>query len=179
MQEVYIYICTVFVGAVVIRLLPTCWRRVILVLYILAVLLVTLLTREPMSSARISLVVFKKLRNAIKIDVGIPDFVIALFRGDEIPELNVQWKRMGTEPILNILLFVPLGYLLPASFASVERHPWVMIPFGFLFSLAIESIQLVTHLGWFDIDDLINNSLGCVLGVIAWTAILRKRPGRE
>ena len=40
---------------------------------------------------------------------------------------------------------------------------------GFVLSLLIELTQLVTHLGMFDLDDLMNNSLGAFLGRLCFT----------
>ena len=37
---------------------------------------------------------------------------------------------------------------------------------GFLFSLFVESVQLVSKVGSFDVDDLLLNTLGGVLGYI-------------
>ena len=64
---------------------------------------------------------------------------------------------------LNILLFVPFGYLLPLLWKRADRWRKVLLC-GFALSLGIELIQLVTHLGMFDLDDLMNNTLGALLG---------------
>lgn len=64
---------------------------------------------------------------------------------------------------LNILLFVPFGYLLPLLWKRADRW-WKVVLCGFVLSLGIELIQMVTHLGMFDLDDLMNNSLGALLG---------------
>ena len=64
---------------------------------------------------------------------------------------------------LNILLFVPFEYLLPLLWKRADRW-WRVVLCGFVLSLLIELTQLVTHLGMFDLDDLMNNSLGAFLG---------------
>ena len=71
---------------------------------------------------------------------------------------------------LNILLFVPFGYLLPLLWKRAERW-WKVVLCGFVLSLLIELTQLMTHLGMFDLDDLMNNSLGAFLG---WAASARR-----
>lgn len=79
------------------------------------------------------------------------------------------WKRTGwfKEPLssigLNILLFVPLGYLIPSVFSFFHRW-WRVLLAGLGFSLMIEVVQLATHLGWFDASDLFHNTLGAVIG---------------
>lgn len=70
--------------------------------------------------------------------------------------------RSAVLNLLNILMFVPLGLLLPAiwpNYRSLRR----MALTGFGFSLSIELIQIFS---WrlTDIDDLLTNTLGAVLG---------------
>ncbi len=66
------------------------------------------------------------------------------------------------QTILNVVLFVPLGFFLPLlyqGFASIRRTAGT----GFLFSLSIELIQMF-DMGTTDINDLITNTAGCCLG---------------
>ena len=77
---------------------------------------------------------------------------------------------------LNILLFVPFGYLLPRLWKRAERWRRVVLC-GFVLSLLIELTQLVTHLGMFDLNDLMNNSLGALLGWGCFCLVLRREPG--
>ena len=57
---------------------------------------------------------------------------------------------------LNILLFVPLGLLMGC---------WKGIIFGFTLSVFIEITQLVLCLGFCEMDDILNNTIGTVIGV--------------
>ena len=81
--------------------------------------------------------------------------------------------------VLNILLFVPAGLLLPQVSAYLLR---IKTKFRFtnilkfaaislLISLIIEGSQLAFRLGVFEVDDLIKNTLGGVIGYIIWTVI--------
>ena len=74
---------------------------------------------------------------------------------------------------LNVLLFVPLGYLLP-SVAAFFRRWWKVVLLGLAASLTIETVQLITHLGWFDASDLLHNTVGALIGYGLYKAILRK-----
>lgn len=74
--------------------------------------------------------------------------------------------------ILNILLFVPFSYMLPGIFKKLQKALWAVVLIGFFCSLLTETIQLVMHLGWFD---LLNNTRGCILGVILYRSFLRER----
>lgn len=66
---------------------------------------------------------------------------------------------------LNILMFVPFGYLLKKLYEH-KKCTWIILH-GFVFSLLIECIQYTLYLGWFDIDDIINNTVGTYLGCIS------------
>ena len=75
-----------------------------------------------------------------------------------------RWVSAALEGyVFNVLLFVPLGYLLPAAFLPLRRW-WKVMLLGFAFSLLIETTQLITHLGWFDATDLIHNTIGAIIG---------------
>lgn len=66
--------------------------------------------------------------------------------------------------VLNIILFIPLGFLLPLiwdNFRSAKNT----ILFGFGLSLVIEISQIFTYRAT-DIDDLITNTVGTLLGYL-------------
>ena len=63
----------------------------------------------------------------------------------------------------NIMLFIPLGILLPVFFKTMRKY-WKVVCIAFSISLSIELVQLVMHLGLFELDDLFHNTLGCALG---------------
>lgn len=64
--------------------------------------------------------------------------------------------------ILNILLFVPLGIFLPVLCEKFRRIQSAMV-FGFGMSLIIEILQIFTFRAT-DVNDLITNSLGTLVG---------------
>ncbi|WP_207744107.1 VanZ family protein [Romboutsia sp. 1001713B170131_170501_G6] len=71
--------------------------------------------------------------------------------------------------ILNIIMFMPLGFLLPLIWERFRNHIRVFLT-GVGFSLAIEICQLFNHRAT-DIDDLMMNSLGAVLGYFIWVFV--------
>jgi glycopeptide antibiotics resistance protein len=73
---------------------------------------------------------------------------------------------------MNILMFIPFGFL--AKVWKPTMAPWKIILAGFGFTLIIESAQLVFHLGMFETDDLITNTVGTWVG----TVIYRKQMER-
>lgn len=65
--------------------------------------------------------------------------------------------------VLNILLFVPFGYLLPIYFKKLDKW-YKVLAFGILTTIAIELIQYTTRIGIFELDDILNNNLGILIG---------------
>jgi glycopeptide antibiotics resistance protein len=70
-----------------------------------------------------------------------------------------EWRNI----ILNILLFVPIGMLLPIIFKKLNKF-WKVYLISFLITIFIEIFQLVTHRGVFEIDDIFNNTIGSFIG---------------
>lgn len=83
-----------------------------------------------------------------------------------IEEINlVPFSSSGaTTYILNIIMFMPLGFLLPFIWSKFRNLSKVFCV-GLCFSLAIEFCQLFNH-RVSDIDDLMMNSLGAVFGYL-------------
>ena len=72
-------------------------------------------------------------------------------------------KELGIQILGNIAFFVPLGFMLSA----VCRRKWVGIGIAFLLSCLVEASQLLTFRGLFEFDDILDNTLGAALGVLA------------
>ena len=68
--------------------------------------------------------------------------------------------------ILNILLYYPLGYLLPILFPQLKPKHVILI--GCLCSIATEATQYLLKMGWCETDDVIHNTLGTAIGVWVW-----------
>ena len=72
------------------------------------------------------------------------------------------YNKLLAELILNVAMFVPIGYLLGLA---KKRMTFVKIlKIGCFISLTIEILQLFSRRGVFNIDDVIHNTLGCVIG---------------
>lgn len=67
----------------------------------------------------------------------------------------------------NVAVFIPFGYLLPVIKRSA-RSCFVLIFYAFMFSLGIELFQLFSAFGAFDVDDLLLNTAGAVLGYLVF-----------
>ena len=70
----------------------------------------------------------------------------------------------------NILLFIPIGILVPMLWKIKDRY---VILIGFLISLSIEITQL--YLGRVtDVDDLILNTSGVIIGLLVYKYVNKK-----
>ena len=70
---------------------------------------------------------------------------------------------------MNIIMLMPLGFLLPYIWKNF-RNPIKVALTGLVFSVFIEFAQLPTN-RLVDIDDLLMNTLGAVLGYVVWKMI--------
>ncbi len=73
--------------------------------------------------------------------------------------------------ILNIIMFIPLGFLLPLLNRIFYKSYFTLL-LSFCFTLGIEIIQLITKIGAFDLDDIFNNFLGAIIGYCVVMTIL-------
>jgi len=79
--------------------------------------------------------------------------------------------RISGNFIGNIILFIPVGVLFPLT---GDEHKCVKTGFVALcFSIIIEIIQLVSHRGYFEVDDLILNTLGAVMGYGIYRVVMK------
>ena len=76
-----------------------------------------------------------------------------------------SWYLFFWNVIGNICVFVPFGVFLPKLFAKC-KNIFLTVLFSFEMSLCVEIVQLVTKVGSFDVDDLLLNTLGGLLGFL-------------
>ena len=79
---------------------------------------------------------------------------------------SVLYNKLLAQIIMNVILFVPIGFF--AGGALKKKHIWHAFGFGFILSLFIEVTQLISTRGVFNVDDIIHNTLGCVLGFLCF-----------
>ena len=112
----------------------------------------TLLKREPRSLER----VFK------------PELFWAIREWIENP--TVVNKTEALQYLLNILFFIPYGLLFPWK----DNWKRVFVT-AVVLSVFIEFSQFIFNLGWCEVDDVISNTLGAMIGYwILWKVSKRK-----
>ncbi|MGN0996573.1 MAG: VanZ family protein [Candidatus Ventricola sp.] len=93
--------------------------------------------------------------------------VMTPFRG-VTAALEQQSLRPLSHALLNVLLFVPFGFLIPGSNPRAFSRAGFAILGGLVTSTVIEGAQMALGLGVCDIDDVIANALGAALGYVAY-----------
>jgi glycopeptide antibiotics resistance protein len=103
-------------------------------------------------------------------------------RGARASHRQVWEENLFWEDIFNVFMLLPVGALLPiisggngrksGEKSSIENRtktrPGRIILIGFLISLTIEILQLVTKRGLFEFDDIFHNTLGVAVGELAY-----------
>ncbi len=102
---------------------------------------------------------------------------LVLFK--EIKRFIVYRHSLGATAVAlnllgNIAAFIPFGMLLPV-FHRRFRSLLYMTLLTLEFSLAVELLQLVTKVGSFDVDDLLLNTIGGMLGYLAFWSLNKIR----
>ncbi|MGA5743506.1 VanZ family protein [Bacillus bombysepticus] len=77
----------------------------------------------------------------------------------------------STTYLLNIVLFMPLGFLLPTIWSQFRKMKNTVCA-GFFFSLAIELNQLLNN-RITDIDDVFTNTLGAIVGYVIYRVLFK------
>lgn len=105
------------------------------------------------------------------------------YRSNFIPFISVY--NLVTTPVIsttivleflknfvgNILLFIPWGFLFSICFKSLQAFKKFILT-TLIAVLLIESIQLFTMLGSFDIEDILLNAVGACIGFLCCKKIL-------
>ncbi|MEZ5165658.1 MAG: VanZ family protein [Acidimicrobiales bacterium] len=72
----------------------------------------------------------------------------------------------------NVVMFIPFGFLMPVLFEKV-RHPWAILWRAAAVSVLIESAQYVTRARAVDVDDVILNTTGALVGYGIFAVVSR------
>lgn len=87
---------------------------------------------------------------------------------------RVAWNSYSARAwrfiILNIMMFIPIGFLLPLSFPACKKF-WLTYVIGAVLTAIIEGTQYVSSQGIFEVADLIHNAAGCMIGYGFWQIV--------
>lgn len=114
-----------------------------LIVYLFAVIYITILSREPGSR------------------IGTDFRLFGTFVNDSLSMSYV---------VENLLMMMPLGILLPIQFDRLRRGVWQVL-IALIFSCSIELCQYFTECGYFQVDDIWLNVAGCFVMSILFNII--------
>ena len=97
------------------------------------------------------------------------------FRGHQLNLIPFSQDVDIIAYILNVILFMPLGFLLPLIWVQINKWIYIVI-YGSSFSFLIEISQIFNNRRT-DIDDLILNILGTIIGYVLF--LLYAKVSRE
>lgn len=78
------------------------------------------------------------------------------------PFWSYDKPELMVENVMNVVVFVPIGILLGWAFQKIKW--WQVLIVGSLISLSIEVMQFGLKRGFAETDDVMHNTLGCMLG---------------
>lgn len=147
------------------------WISILFFAYLLFVIRV-IVFKYPMSQIRE--IVDSWQKDVIWEGLGTANFIpfktIKMYiRYYDLPGLRSFSNLFG-----NILIFIPIGMLMPMVHKA-SKNVWIMMANAFLFVLGIEVFQLFSAFGAFDVDDLILNCFGVLIGRAVYQILIRKK----
>ena len=146
---------------------------IVFAIYLIGNLSFTILNRQPGTFT--ALPAFGSYRQAFYLDYGLKETLRMLPKGvdETLRHIHIGSFTAAREVFLNILLYIPMGYLLPFLIRPMRYSIPACTLVGFLCSCATEYAQLRWHLGYFQVDDIISNTTGCLIGAVLGCTLAR------
>ena len=70
---------------------------------------------------------------------------------------------------MNVLMFIPIGLMIGLVFREANWRKIVIVGLGL--SLSIELLQWIFKKGCFETDDVIHNTVGCMMGYGSYSVV--------
>ena len=78
------------------------------------------------------------------------------------PFWSYNRPELFVENVINVVMFVPIGFMLGCTCRNIKW--WQALLIGVGISVSIEVLQFVTGKGFSEFDDVMHNTLGCMIG---------------
>ena len=147
----------------------------VFLLYVAAFLMIVFFSRTTTEDYQVHVAPFQDLYNAVETDRGLVDIIETIFKEgfvEGLSHVEVIRPQDIAQVYLNVMLFVPMGYLLPYVFAWFRAKARIRpVAACFLLSLVTENMQLIFRRGFYDLDDLLSNTLGGFIGQLLFMSI--------
>lgn len=119
------------------------WRKIcvlLLIEYIVLIYCSTVVFRRTIENLPVKLIPFDRYANV----------------------LNGTSGHIEPELLMNVLVFIPVGLLIIKAFKEIKW--WKILFAGISLSLSVETLQFCFSKGTVEIDDVIHNVAGCMIG---------------
>lgn len=110
-----------------------------------------------------STVIFRGTSRALQFHLMPFWSYLSYFRGEN--------DRLLADNIMNMVVFVPVGFLAGISFRGFCWRKALALGAGL--SIVIEVLQLVMRRGFSEVDDVVHNTLGCMIGYGFYLLIMK------
>ncbi|QOS97799.1 VanZ family protein [Brevibacterium sp. JNUCC-42] len=99
-----------------------------------------------------------------------PYYGVNLIPFDTISTFLMNYDHYNSDILVknllgNIIIYIPMGIFMPLLFTTMNSMKKVVV-FTVIFSLVINILQVTTKIGVFDIDDIMLNVVGGVIGYV-------------
>lgn len=133
---------------------------VLFVVYILLLFLV-LLFKYPTTMVSDTIARWRAGEEVVRMEPQLVPFETVVQYVKNVHSLN-DWfiKNLAC----NLIMFIPYGFLIPAFWGNGHHRGLKIVISGCILSIVIEVLQYITAFGQMDIDDVILNTLGVVIG---------------
>ena len=132
-------------------------------------------SRATTENYKIHIAPFADLQKAIDSDHGVFDILVILIKQgpqEALSHIRIVKAEDIAQVYMNMMLFVPMGYLLPYVFEFFRSRAAVRPVMGcFVISFVLENLQLIFKRGLYDMDDLLSNTLGGLIGQLLFLAV--------
>lgn len=122
----------------------------LLIGYLFLYTYLTLSYRTPAQEPRMNLNLFWSYQEAFRIKKGV---------------LRIRQPSIARQILLNVLVMIPVGLLMPLVYHRFRHLFLLTLLTGFAISVLTETMQYFTCLGLCELDDILHNTLGCLVGI--------------
>ena len=145
------------------------YKYILFIIYGCSVLWLTLVNRLELDVSRVRwdpFYVIRLLTNCALKTNKFPAYVCKNALKNSKNLLDSIHATPIEDLLLNIILFMPLGFLLPYIWPKFNW--WKTVLLALAISTTIETTQYFAHWGCLGIDDMFNNTLGACIGYLCF-----------
>ncbi len=143
--------------------------------YVLVYAYLVFFSRGATQEYQVHIAPFADLHAAIATDHGVFDILVILIeQGFEEAFSHIRVVKAAdiAQVYMNMMLYVPMGYLLPYVFEFFRSRANVRpVAACFIISFITENLQLIFKRGFYDMDDLLANTIGGLIGQLLFIAV--------